>query len=113
MINGTAICRVATEPELTKMNNAKKTPVCKFRVAVDQGYKDASGEYVTDFWPAEITGPYATSMYPHLEKGRRLAAKAVPRRQEKGSGDDYRVFALLQLDDIRFLEPARSHQDGR
>lgn len=85
------------------------TAICKFSIANNKSKKNTAGEYesVASFFDAELWGPYAPSMSPHLTKGRHIAitGKLAQDRWEKDGQkfsrvkivvDELRLFPLKQ-----------------
>lgn len=85
------------------------TAICKFSIANNKSKKNTAGEYesIASFFDAELWGPYAQSMSPHLTKGRHIAitGKLAQDRWEKDGQkfsrvkivvDELRLFPLKQ-----------------
>lgn len=61
------IGRLTTKPELTYTSN--NTSFTRFNVAVNRNFKNASGEYETDFIPVQVWRRQAENVTNFLEKG--------------------------------------------
>lgn len=76
------------------------TAICKFSIANNKSKKNTAGEYesVANFFEAELWGPYAQSMAPHLTKGRHIAitGKLTQDRWEKDGQKFSRVKIVVE-----------------
>lgn len=97
------IGRVVHTPEVKTTGSGVK--VCSFSVAVKRRFKDANGEYATDFFDVQCWRQLAELCERYLQKGK-LASVSGPmqsRTYEK-DGVKRKVWELV-ADEVEFLSP--------
>ena len=57
--------------ELSELNNGTK--MCRFTLAVNRDYKNASGQYDTDFLNCQAWRSTAENLVKYMSKGRKIA----------------------------------------
>lgn len=92
----TAIGNVGRDAELREVGDTK---VLSFSIAIDQGYKKASGERVekTEWVNVSVWGKFGVALAPHIKKGNPIAVTGVISArgwQSKTTGD---INASLEL----------------
>ncbi len=105
------IGRLTKDPELRSTSSG--VPVATFTLAVDRGFKNASGEKETDFVPIVVWRAQAETCATYLSKGK-LAA--VDGRLQIRTYDDQegtrRKVAEVVAENVRFLSPKDGAADS-
>ena len=97
------IGRVVHTPEVKTTNNGTK--VCTFSVAVKRRFKDANGEYATDFFDVQAWKQLADLCEKYLQKGNlTLVSGAMQSRTYEKDGVKRKVWELV-ADEVEFLTP--------
>ena len=95
--------RLCEEPELQSTKSG--VPVTSFQLAVDRGYKDNSGERVTDFIPCVAWRQTAELVTRHFRKGQRLAAEgALQSRTYTTKDGNKRTVVEMHVQRVHFCE---------
>lgn len=97
------IGRVVHTPEVKTTGSGVK--VCSFSVAVKRRFKDASGEYQTDFFDVQAWRTLAELCEKYLEKGKLASiCGAMQSRTYEKDGVKRKVWELV-ADEVEFLSP--------
>ena len=97
------IGRVVHSPEVKTTKTGTK--VCTFSLAVRRKFKDASGEYQTDFFDVQAWRSLADLCEKYLEKGKTASVSgSMQSRTYEKDGVKRKVWELM-ADEIEFLSP--------
>ena len=89
--------RVASDVQL---NDANGQNVAKFRVAAQNGRKDANGEFGTNFYSVSVWGKSGENIAKYLKKGHRIVVCGdLVIRQYKGN--DGNNYTSVEIDHAR------------
>ena len=98
--------RIVNDPEL---KDTEKGKVANITIAVPRSFKNANGEYDTDFIPVILNGSIATNTMEYCKKGDVIGVKGRIQRFEK----DFTAngFPILELvaEKVTFL--SSSHKE--
>ncbi len=98
------IGRLTKDPDLRYTQSG--TAVCSFTLAVDRGFKNASGERETDFIDITVWRQLAETCANYLSKGKLAAVdgRLEIRNYETQDGSK-RKATVVVADNVRFLSP--------
>jgi single-strand DNA-binding protein len=98
------IGRLTRDPEL-RVTNTSGIPVVRFSLAVDRGFKSATGERGVDFIDCVAWRKLAETVAQYLTKGRLAAVEGrlQIRTYETPDGQKRRAAEVV-CDDVRFLD---------
>ena len=100
-MNSVAIVgRITREVEIRYGQN--QTAVCGFNVAVNRPYKNAQGQYDTDFIPCLAIGTSAEFMGKYVRKGDLLSIKGRTYKDQNGQN---RAVTEVVVDKVNDLSP--------
>lgn len=100
---------------ITKNIELKATPsgksIADFSLAVPRNYKNAEGEYETDFINCVVFGKQAELISKYTEKGDQIAVKGrlVTRNYENKEGKKVYVTEVA-VENISFLQPKKKEE---
>lgn len=96
--------RITKEPELKTTQSGNK--YLMFTLAVDRGFKDNDGNYITDFIPCVAWNNQAEFISKYVQKGNMLEITGTiqSRTYQTQSGDNRTVIEAV-LDNVRNLTP--------
>lgn len=98
------IGRITKDPELKYTQSG--VPVCVFSLAVDRGFKDASGNKQTDFIPCVAWRQQAEFIGTYIKKGYLLGLSGeIQTRSYQAQQGDTRVIIEVVLDNVENLTP--------
>lgn len=93
--------RLVGDPTIKELEDNKK--VCNFTVAVSRPFKNANGEYETDFFPVSVWNTIAESTAEYCKKGDILGIKG------RLQGKDNKISIIAER--ISFLSSSKSIKD--
>lgn len=93
--------RLVGDPTIKELEDNKK--VCNFTLAVSRPFKNANGEYETDFFPVSIWNAIAESTAEYCKKGDILGIKG------RLQGKDNKISIIAER--ISFLSSSKSIKD--
>ena len=110
MNNVTLIGRLTRNPELRYTPN-KKTPVARFRLAVNE-YDFVAGKEIAYFFEIVQYGPRAEALAKHVGKGRMVGVngKLIHEQWNDKDSGEYRSKVFVQAIDIDWLPEAKNGQ---
>lgn len=88
------------------------TAICKFSIANNKSKKNTAGEYesIASFFDAELWGPYAQSMAPHLTKGKHVAITGrLSQDRWTKDGQNYSKIKIT-VDELRLFPGKKENQ---
>lgn len=81
MLNQTVLVgRLVQDPEIKELENDKK--VCNITLAVNRSYKNADGEYETDFIPVTLWQGIAENTCEYCKKGELVGVRGKLQARE-------------------------------
>ena len=96
------IGRLTRDPELSTVGSGVE--VCKFSLAVNRTYKDASGEYPTDFLNIVVWRAAAVNCHKYLKKGNQCAVLGSIQTRTYDDKDGNKRYATdIVADNVEFL----------
>ena len=99
----TLVGRLTRDAEVSEINNAQKTPVVRFTLAVDRDYQ-VGGKTPADFWPVNVAGEWAVKRSPQLTRGRLvLVAGSVHLDSRKDEEGTYHTYPFVTCRQLRLL----------
>jgi len=100
----TIIGRIGQEPKSKTFDNGGS--ICQISVAVNESYKNKSGERVDDTQWFTVTGsgPQAEFMAKYLKKGSRIAVTGKMRSRSYEKDGEKREFWELRASNFEFLD---------
>ena len=101
--------RITKEPEL-KTTQTNKSFIT-FTIAVDRGFKDDSGNYITDFINCVAWNNQAEFIYKYVQKGNliEITGSIQTRTYQKTNGDNRTVTEVI-VDNVKNLTPKSSNE---
>jgi single-strand DNA-binding protein len=110
MINNvTLVGRLARDPELKKTNSGKS--VCSFSVAVSRDYKDAEGNYPTDFINCVAWEQRADYLSQYAHKGDLIGVIGSWETRKYESGGETRTAHECKVKSITILSSIAKKAD--
>lgn len=96
--------RITKEPELKTTQSGNSYLL--FTLAVDRGFKDDNGNYITDFIPCVAWNNQAEFIHKYVQKGNMLEITGTiqSRTYQTQSGDNRTVIEAI-IDSVRNLTP--------
>ena len=95
--------RITRNVELKELEGGKK--VADITLAIQRGYKNAEGEYETDFIPVQLCGAIAESTSEYCKKGDIVGVKG---RLESEQGEDNTQKVKVVAEKVTFLSSKRN-----
>ena len=95
------IGRITNDIELKKVG---ETEFVAFQIAVRRNFKNAAGEYDSDFLPCIVSGKPAETFAKFLKKGNLIGIRGSLRSQTKEKDGQKVTFYSISIDDFDFLE---------
>lgn len=89
------------DPELSELNNGTK--MCRFTLAVNRDYKNASGQYDTDFLNCQAWRSTAENLVKYMSKGRKIAVTGSIQVRTYEKDDEKRTAWEIQVSEIEFI----------
>lgn len=100
------------DPELTELNNGTK--MCRFTLAVNRDYKNANGQYDTDFINCQAWRSTAENLVKYMRKGRKIAVTGNIQVRSYEKDDEKRTAWEIQVSDIEFISsPQQGGGNGK
>lgn len=100
--------RMVADPELKKTQS--NVSVCSFRVAVQREFKDANGQYITDFLNVTAWRQGADLVAQYFRKGSSIAiVGSIQTREYTDQQGNKRYMTEIIADKVRFVD---SKSDG-
>nr|DAS38427.1 MAG TPA: Single strand binding protein [Caudoviricetes sp.] len=94
------------DPELHETAAGKS--VLKFDIAVNRGFKDADGNYITDFFNVSVWGDKGVNCGRYLFKGSKVGVVGrLQNRTYKDKEGNNRIVTEVVAEDVEFLTPKR------
>ena len=111
MLNQTVIVgRISKEPEIKELEDGKK--VCNLSVAVPRSYKNADGEYETDFLDVVTFGPIAEKTAEFCNKGDLVGIKGrIESSVYENEAGEKKKSTQIIAERITFLSSAKIKED--
>ena len=101
------IGNLTRDPELTETSSG--IAVCRFSIAVRCDYKNADGEYDTDFFNCQAWRGTAEAIGRYTRKGNKLAVSgSLQNRSYEDRNGEKRTVTEVQVQDVEFLTPRQS-----
>lgn len=94
------------DPELREI--ADGSSVLKFDIAVNRGFKDADGNYITDFFNVSVWGDKGVNCGRYLFKGSKVGVVGrLQNRTYKDKEGNNRIVTEVVAEDVEFLTPKK------
>lgn len=94
------------DPELHETAAGKS--VLKFDIAVNRGFKDADGNYITDFFNVSVWGDKGVNCGRYLFKGSKVGVVGqLQNRTYKDKEGNNRIVTEVVAEDVEFLTPKK------
>ena len=94
------------DPELHETAAGKS--VLKFDIAVNRGFKDADGNYITDFFNVSVWGYKGVNCGRYLFKGSKVGVVGrLQNRTYKDKEGNNRIVTEVVAEDVEFLTPKK------
>lgn len=94
------------DPELREI--ADGSSVLKFDIAVNRGFKDADGNYITDFFNVSVWGDKGVNCGRYLFKGSKVGVVGrLQNRTYKDKEGNNRTVTEVIAEDVEFLTPKK------
>lgn len=101
--------RLVAQPEVKESENGKK--YTNFTIAVQRSYKNADGEYDTDFLDVVSFGQMADTLSEYCKKGDMIAVKGrVETSVYENEAGDKKKNTQVVADRITFLTSSKNHE---
>ena len=105
------IGNLTRDPELTETSSG--VSVCRFSIAVRRDYKNADGEYGTDFFNCQAWRNLAENVARYAHKGNKVAVSgSVEIRNYENNDGEKRTATEIQVREVEFLTPKQSDGYG-
>lgn len=109
MNNITVFGRLTADPSAV---NAQSGTICHFNVADNTSRKDASGEYITNFYSCSVFGKNAERALKNLRKGARVVVTGeFILRSYNGRNGEQRLSPDIQVANFAFADSASPKTD--
>lgn len=96
------IGNLTADPELTVLSSGVKT--CRFSLAVNREYKNANGQYDTDFLNCQAWRSTAENLVKYMRKGRKIAITgSIQVRTYDNKDGEKRTVWEIQVSEIEFI----------
>ena len=80
--------------------------VCKFSIAVQRDFKDADGNFSTDFFNGVLWGDHAVKLAGYMTKGKKIAIDGKVQNRTYEDKDGYkRTVTEIFADHVELLTP--------
>ena len=100
------IANLTRDPELHETAAGKS--VLKFDIAVNRGFKDADGNYITDFFNVSMWGDKGVHCAKYLFKGNKVGIVGrLQNRTYKDKEGNNRIVTEVVAEDVEFLTPKK------
>lgn len=100
------IANLTRDPELHETAGGKS--VLKFDIAVNRGFKDADGNYITDFFNVSMWGDKGVNCGRYLFKGSKVGIVGrLQNRTYKDKEGNNRTVTEVVAEDVEFLTPKK------
>jgi len=101
------IGNLTKDPELATTTNG--ISVCRFTLAVSRKYKNAEGEYETDFLNVVVWRGQAENCHKYLRKGSKVAAVGAIQTRSYDAQDGTKKYVTdIVADEVEFLTTKNS-----
>ena len=112
MLNNVVLVgRLVADPELKEVG--KEGKVVNFTIAVARSYKNAEGEYDTDFIQCNVWNNIAENMNEYCHKGDLLGVKGQLQSSSYDDKDGNKRFKTdVRVDKLTFLSSKKEEKDG-
>jgi len=97
------IGNLTKDPELSTIPNG--TAVCKFAIAVNRRFADASGERQTDFFNIVVWRAQGENCAKYLKKGSKVGIVGQIQTRTYEQDGVKKFFTEIIADDVEFLTP--------
>ena len=102
------IGNLTRDPELSTTNSGKS--ICRFSMATRRDFKNANGEYDSDFHNIIVWGQIGENCHKFLKKGRKVAITgSVQYRSYETKDGENRIVTEIIADSAEFLSPVSSN----
>lgn len=96
------IGNLTADPELTVLSSGVKT--CRFSLAVNREYKNANGQYDTDFLNCQAWRSTAENLVKYMRKGIKIAVTgSIQVRTYDNKDGEKRTVWEIQVSEIEFI----------
>lgn len=110
MLNQTAIVgRIAKDPELRETENGKK--VTNVTLAVPRSFKNANGEYETDFISCVLWKGIAESTVEYCKKGDLVGVKGRIQTRVYEKDEEKKYATEVVAEKVTFLSTGRNKEE--
>lgn len=100
------IGNLTKDPELYEI--ADGSSVLKFNIAVNRGFKDADGNYITDFFNVSVWGDKGVNCAKYLFKGSKVGvAGRLQNRTYEDKNENDRTVTEVVAKEVEFLAPKK------
>lgn len=109
------IGRLGKDAELSVLNNASKTNVLKFSLAVERDYKNKEGKKDVDFIPCEYIGKDFSKLVGYLTKGGLVGvvgAIQIDKYEKEGKQMTFTKVKVAKLDLLGSKKDAEASQNS-
>ena len=111
MNNITLIGNLTKKPDLQTTPSGKS--VCKFAVAVNRDFKNADGNYDTDFFNITVWDKQGENAAKYLDKGKKVCVMGNLQFRKYTDKDGVeRQTHDVMANKVEYLSPASNEQDG-
>ncbi len=106
------IGNLTKDPELSVTNSG--VSVCRLTIAVSRTFKNPEGERETDFFNIIAWRGLADNCNKFLKKGNKVSVVgSIQNRTFEGNDGVKKYYTEISADDIEFLTPKNSDDEGR
>jgi single-strand DNA-binding protein len=103
--------RLGKDPEIRQ---AGKSTVCNFSIGIQRNFKNADGDYDTDWLPCYAFGAKGEFVHRYFSKGDRiLICGEVRPRSYKDKNGETRYITEINVNEVEFCESPKSKGNGR
>lgn len=103
--------RLTRDPELRSTATGKST--CSFSLAVRRGYKNANGEYVTDFINCTAWNNTAEFVSKYFKKGQQMVAYGLIQTRKWDDNGTTRYATDVLVDEVEFAGKNDKNSDSK
>ena len=91
-----------------------QTPVVNFTLAVNRNFKNANGEYDTDFFNCMAFGKLAETIKNHVNKGNKLGLEGRLQARSYQNKEGHNVYVTeVIVENIEFLEAKKQNNASK
>lgn len=91
-----------------------QTPVVNFTLAVNRNFKNANGEYDTDFFNCMAFGKLAETIKNHVNKGNKLGLEGRLQARSYQNKEGHNIYVTeVIVENIEFLEAKKQNNASK